>query len=87
MTSEATIVIAIIAIIALLVFFKILGTSMKWILKLLLHAICGFVVLFIVNVFGGIVGINLELNLINAVVAGALGMPGVVLLLIVKYIL
>ena len=60
---------------------------MKWIFKLLIHAISGFIVLFLVNVVGGIIGIQLDLSLINAIVVGALGIPGVILLLFIKYLL
>ena len=83
MANEAVIVIAILA----LLFFKLIGKSMKWIFKLLIHAISGFIVLFLVNVVGGIIGIQLDLSLINAIVVGALGIPGVILLLFIKYLL
>ncbi len=87
MANEAVIVIAILALLFFLLFFKLIGKSMKWIFKLLIHAISGFIVLFLVNVVGGIVGIQLDLSLINAIVVGALGIPGVILLLFIKYLL
>lgn len=87
MANEAVIVIAILALLFFLLFFKLIGKSMKWIFKLLIHAISGFIVLFLVNVVGGIIGIQLDLSLINAVVVGALGIPGVILLLFIKYLL
>ena len=86
MANEAVIVIAILALLFFLLFFKLIGKSMKWIFKLLIHAISGFIVLFLVNVVGGIIGIQLDLSLINAIVVGALGIPGVILLFI-KYLL
>ncbi len=85
--SGAVIIVAVIAVIFLLLFFKILGSSLKWILKLLLNAVTGFVILFLVNIVGGIIGIELDLNWINALVAGFFGAPGVVVLLIIKYLL
>ncbi|MBQ2022714.1 MAG: pro-sigmaK processing inhibitor BofA family protein [Lachnospiraceae bacterium] len=87
MANEAVIVIAILALLFFLLFFKLIGKSMKWIFKLLIHAISGFIVLFLVNVVGGIIGIQLDLSLINAIVVGALGIPGVILLLFIKYLL
>ena len=87
MANEAVIVIAILALLFFLLFFKLIGKSMKWIFKLLRHAISGFIVLFLVNVVGGIIGIQLDLSLINAIVVGALGIPGVILLLFIKYLL
>ena len=87
MANEAVIVIAILALLFFLLFFKLIGKSMNWIFKLLIHAISGFIVLFLVNVVGGIIGIQLDLSLINAIVVGALGIPGVILLLFIKYLL
>lgn len=87
MANEAVIVIAILALLFFLLFFKLIGKSMKWIFKLLIHAISGFIVLFLVNVVGGIIGIQLDLSLINAIVVGTLGIPGVILLLFIKYLL
>lgn len=85
--SGAVIIVAVIAVIFLLLFFKILGSSLKWILKLLLNAVTGFMILFLVNIVGGIIGIGLDLNWINALVAGFFGAPGVVVLLVIKYLL
>ena len=56
-------------------------------LKLLLHAVGGFVMLFLVNFFGSYLGISLEMSWLNAIVSGVLGVPGVVILLLFKYIL
>ena len=85
--SGAVIIVAVIAVLFLLLFFKILGSSLKWILKLLLNAVTGFMILFLVNIVGGIIGIELDLNWINALVAGFFGAPGVVVLLVIKYLL
>lgn len=85
--TETTVIAALFALIILFIFFKIIGSSMKWIVKLLIHAVAGLIVLFVVNIFGGIIGITLDLNLINAIVTGILGMPGVILLLVIKYLL
>ena len=67
--------------------FKLLRKPIKWVFKLLLHALFGFVFLFLFNFFGAWVDLSLELNWVNAVVTGVLGVPGVVILLLVKYIL
>ena len=66
---------------------KLLRKPMKWAFKLLLHALFGFVFLFLFNFFGAWVDLSLELNWVNAAVTGVLGVPGVVILLLVKYIL
>lgn len=66
---------------------KLLRKPIKWVFKLLLHALFGFIFLFLFNFFGAWVDLSLELNWVNAVVTGVLGVPGVVILLLVKYIL
>ena len=66
---------------------KLLRKPIKWAFKLLLHALFGFIFLFLFNFFGAWVDLSLELNWVNAAVTGVLGVPGVVILLLVKYIL
>ena len=41
----------------------------------------------VVNFFGSYLGISLEMSWLNAIVSGVLGVPGVVILLLFKYIL
>jgi len=76
----------VICIILVVLLFKIIKTPLKWAFKLLLNAASGFIALVILNFFGGIVGLSLTINIINCLVAGILGLPGVVLLLILKYL-
>ena len=66
---------------------RILRKPIKWALKLLLSAVLGFVGLALVNLLGSTVGISLNVNWFNALVSGILGIPGVLLLLLFKYIL
>ena len=63
-------------------FIKILLTPMKLIFKLLLNTGCGFICLFLLNLLSGITGI-----VITAAIVGFLGLPGIVLLLVVQYLL
>lgn len=64
--------------------FKILKGPMKLALKLFLHALMGFVFLFIFNFIGAWVNLNIPLNWLNAMITGVLGVPGVVLLLLLQ---
>ncbi len=76
----------IICVLLVVLLFKIIKTPLKWAFKLLINAASGFIALVILNFFGGLVGLSLTVNLINCLVAGILGLPGVVLLLILKYL-
>lgn len=73
-------------IVGVILLVKLLSAPFRWIVKLLLNAALGFVLLFVVNYFGGFVGIELGMNLINALVAGFLGVPGIILLLVLKFL-
>ena len=73
---------AVIAVIILL--FKIIAAPMKLAFKLLLNALFGFIILFVFNFFGGFVGFTLGINWVNALITGCLGVPGVILLILIK---
>lgn len=75
-----------ICVVLIVLLFKIIKTPLKWAFKLLINAASGFIALIILNFFGGIVGLSLTINFINCIVAGILGLPGVVLLLLLKYL-
>ena len=66
---------------------KLLKKPLAWITKLLLHAAMGYAFLFLFNFVGAWIGVSLGLNWLNAAVTGVLGVPGVILLLLIKYLL
>ena len=82
-----TIAIILIAINAVVLNLKLLTAPIRFAAKMLINALVGFVVLFLLNFVGGIVGLSLGINWFNALVVGIFGAPGVVLLLLLKYLL
>lgn len=68
-------------------FFRIIRLPLKWLAKAALHAAVGFVALFVLNFIGSWIGVELEMNVFNALITGILGVPGVLFLLVFKYIL
>ena len=82
-----TIAIVLIAIVAVFLLIKLLTAPIRFAGKMLINALVGFVVLFLLNFAGNIVGISLGINWFNALVVGIFGAPGVVLLLLLKYLL
>lgn len=62
----------------------ILVVPLKVILKLIYNGILGGIALIVINVLGGFIGISIGINPITALIVGALGMPGVVLLLFLQ---
>ncbi|MBR3238081.1 MAG: pro-sigmaK processing inhibitor BofA family protein [Oscillospiraceae bacterium] len=71
----------VIIVFLVMLFSKPLGKMVK----LLLHAVLGFVLLFALNVFVPVDELHLEINLPNCIVAGIGGVPGILLLLICQY--
>jgi len=78
------------------VFFAIglvylLGTLLvmpiKIIVKLILNGIIGTVLLLVINIFSPYLGFSIAINPITALVAGFLGIPGVVLLIFLQFLL
>ncbi len=63
---------------------KIFATPIKWALKLLLNAVLGFVMLFVFNFLGGFIGLSITVGWLSAIVAGVLGIPGIILLLLIE---
>ena len=84
-TLSGILLIAALVVGAILI-LKILTKPIRWIFKLLLNAAFGFVLLFLVNFFGDPVGIYIGVNYVNALVAGFLGVPGVILLVLLKFL-
>ena len=67
--------------------FKLLKRPIRWAFKLLLHVVSGFIFLGIFNFVGARVGLSIAVNWVSALISGVLGIPGVILLLVSKYIL
>lgn len=87
MENVSGVLVLFITVLFIILFIRLIRLPLKWAFKLLLHAIAGFVMLFLLNFFGSYINISLEMSWLNAIVSGVLGVPGVVLLLILKYIL
>lgn len=53
---------------------------------LLYNGILGAIILWLLNFIGPLFGVNLEITVINSLIAGFLGVPGIILLLALKYL-
>ena len=84
LSSVLMIVLAVLVIFALL---KILSAPIRLIFKLLINTAVGFALLFLVNLIGSYFGFSLEMNLLNALITGIFGIPGVVVLIFIKLFL
>ena len=75
---------AIVAVVLIWLLLKLFKKPIKWVLKLLLHALSGYLFLLVFNFFGGMVGLQLPITWLTAIVAGVFGVPGVVVLLLLN---
>lgn len=71
--------------IAVLIVLRIFSLPIKWIFKLLLNMVVGFIGLFVVNWLGSYISISIGINIINALIVGTLGIPGLILLLLLRW--
>ena len=82
-----TILAVFLAIGAIYIIGMLLVLPIKIIIKFIINGLIGAVLLFIINIFSSLIGITIAINPITALVAGFLGVPGVLLLLFLQYFL
>jgi len=76
----------VVGIIVLFLVGRLFLVPIKYILKLIYNALIGGVVLLIINSIGGLFGFSIAFNVITALVVGTLGIPGVALLVVLKFL-
>lgn len=85
--SVGTILAFLFGLILLYVVGMVLVIPIRIIMKLLINALVGGVALFIFNIIGGIFNLSIAMNPLNAIIVGFLGVPGVILILILQFVL
>lgn len=65
----------------------LLRKPLKMVLRVALNSALGFGTLWLLNATAAVTGLSLGLNLFNALTIGVLGVPGLGLLLLVKWVL
>ena len=66
---------------------KIFIVPIKWIMKLVFNSILGALIIWAINLIGGIWGFHIGLNFFTAVMVGILGIPGAICLTVISLIL
>ncbi len=84
--DAATIVAYAFGLLLLYVVAYVLYVPLKVIVRLTYNAIVGGILLWLVNLAGGFFGLSVAINPVTALVAGFLGIPGVVLLIALQYV-
>lgn len=70
-----------------LVLLYLLIKFLKWPLKILLNGIIGIVLSYFTNILGSYFGFSIGINAVTALIAGFLGIPGVIFLVIFQLFL
>lgn len=78
------IIYAIIGILLLWLIIKLFSKPIKWVFKLLLNTLLGFVLLLLFNYVGQFIGLSITVGWLSALITGVLGIPGIILLLLVE---
>ena len=81
MISLDMIVYALVGLALLFLIMKLL----KWPLKILINGILGIILLYIANIVGSYIGFVLPVNAISALIAGFLGIPGIIFLVLFQF--
>ncbi len=68
-------------------FGRIFIVPIKKVLKLVLNSLIGAFVIFLINLIGSSFGFHIGLNFFTSILIGLLGVPGAVVLIIVKLLI
>lgn len=59
----------------------------KMILKFIYNGILGGLILWLLNILGGLIHVTIAINPVTALLVGFLGVPGIILILLLQFIL
>lgn len=71
------------AIIAVVLLTKLFFKSMKIVISVLVNALIGGIIIWILNLFG----LGIAINWLSAIIVGVLGIPGVIIVLALHFLL
>lgn len=82
------IIIFLLCVWAIFIFGRMLIFPIKKILKLVINSILGGILLIIINYFGSFLGgFHIGINIGTSIIVGLLGIPGAILLIIIRIII
>lgn len=76
-----------VALIILYIVLKIIAAPVKIIIKLMINAFVGGVVLFLINLVGAGFGFALNITWLTSLIVGIFGVPGVVLVILLQMVM
>ncbi len=75
------------AVLVVFIVLKLLSVPFKLIIKLVLNGLIGGLIIFVINWIGSGFGFSLPLEWWSAILVGLLGVPGVIILAIIRLFL
>ena len=72
---------------ALFCFIKLISAPVRLIFKFVINMVSGFVILLVTELVLGFFDISLGFTIFNCLVAGVCGIPGVIVLVLIKLLL
>lgn len=84
--SYSILVAYIVGILLLLLLGRVMLVPLKVMLRFVYNALLGGVIIIIINFIGSLIGFKIALNIFTALIIGLLGVPGIILLVVLKFI-
>ena len=75
----------VIGVVLLAIVLKIIAFPIKRIIQLVINAIVGGLLLYIINIVGASIGFTLDITWWSALIVGVLGVPGVIIVAIIQF--
>ena len=68
----------------LFIFGKIFIVPLRTILKFIMNSVIGGIIIFLINLVGEFLNFHIGLNIITSIIVGLLGIPGSILIILIK---
>lgn len=68
-------------------FLRLCLAPMKWFVRIGVNSLAGFACLWLLNLVSGFTGIVFPINLVTSAIAGFLGIPGILFLILTQLLL
>ena len=82
MEYVSSLVMLVAVVVGVIALIRILAAPIKMLLKFILNAVVGLVLLWLVNFFGDFVGIRIEITWVTLLISALFGAPGIVLMVV-----
>jgi inhibitor of the pro-sigma K processing machinery len=79
-------VVAAFILLLVLITARILVKPLRLLVKIIFNSFIGLLMLLVFNFIGGLIGFTIPVNIVTVLLAGFLGIPGLILLIVVQII-